>query len=144
MSPPVFEDNTSISGDERLFRRVHLSHLVRDDDTGFARVSSVVFRDKELSVIIESVLMSSDGSVESCLNGSVAHKLVSITAHDARQFNQAVCRDPLPGDLSHGLVYGSKNARRIHDGLRSVAAWVIPTGAPRYEEVEAERRMLGI
>jgi hypothetical protein len=144
MSPPVFQDNTSIRDEERLFRRVHILLLVRDDDTGLARVSSGVFKDKDLSVNIETVLMDSGGSAESCLHDSSAHKLISITAQNARQLNQAVCRDPLPDDLSHGLVYGSKNARSVHDGLRAVAAWVIPAGAPRYEEIEAKRRILGI
>jgi hypothetical protein len=144
MSPTVFEDNTSIGDEERLFRRVHINQLVRDDDTGLARVSSGVFRDKDLSVNIESTLMNSGGSRESCLRGSNAHKLVSITAQSARQLSQAICRDPLPDDLSHGLVYGSKNARSICDGLRALAVWMIPMSVPRFEEIEAERRMLGM
>jgi hypothetical protein len=144
MSPPVFQDNKSIRDEERLFRRVHIRQLVKDDDTGLARVSSGVFRDKDLSVNIESVLIDLAGSFESCLHDSNAHKLISITAQNARQVGQAVCRDPLPTDLSHGLVYGSKNARSVHDGLRALAEWVIPTGAPPFEEIELERRMLGI
>jgi hypothetical protein len=144
MSPPVLEDNMSIRDEERLYRRVHIQQLVRDDDTGLARVSSGVFRDKDLSVNIESVLMDLGNSSKSCLRGSNAHKLISITAQDARHHNQAVCRDPLPDDFSHGLVYGSKNARSVHDGLRAAAAWVIPASAPRYEEIEAETRILGI
>ena len=60
------------------------------------------------------------------------------------QFGQAICRDPLPGDPSHGPVYGSKNASRIRDGLRAVAAWVIPMAAPSHEEIETEKRNLGI
>jgi len=127
-----------------LFRRVHILQLVRDDVTGLARVSSGVFRDKDLSVNIESVLLDIGGSAESCLHDSKVHKLISITAKDARKFNQAVCHDPLPDDLSHGLVYGSKNARNVHDGLRVEAAWVLPANAPRYEEIESERRELGI
>ena len=42
---------------------------------------------------------------------------MSLTAADARQFSQAVCRDPLPTDQSHGLVYGSKNNTRSAIGL---------------------------
>ena len=144
MSPPVFEDNTSIRDGERLFRRVHISLIVRDDDTGLARVSSAVFKDKELSVNIESILLDSGSSAESCLQDPRAQKLISITAQNARQLNQAICHDPLPDNLSHGLVYGSKNARPIHDGLRAASTWVIPTSAPRYEEIESERRVLGI
>lgn len=117
---------------------------MRDDDTGLARVSSGVFKDKDLSVNIESTLTNTGGSAETCLHNYKAHKLISITAENARQLNQAVCRDPLPGDLSHGLVYGSKNARNVHDGLRAMAAWVIPASAPRHEDILAEKRILGI
>jgi len=130
MSPPHYQDDASIRDEERLFRRFHLMLLVRDDDTGLARVSSGAFKDKELSIQIESVLAENGGSADSCLRGHDAHRLVSITAGNARQFNQAVCRDPLPEDPSHGLVCGSKNSKTVHEGLRVSAIWVIPETAP--------------
>lgn len=144
MSPPVYQDNASIRDEVRLFRRVHVSLLVRDDDTGLARVSSGAFKDKDLSVHIDSVLAEIGRSIESCLHNFNSHRLVSLTAADARQFSQAVCRDPLPTDQSHGLVYGSKNNTSICNGLRDAAIWVIPTTAPRYDDIEVERRNLGI
>jgi len=143
MSPPVLQDGISISDEERLFRRVHTVQLVRDDDTQLARVSSGVFKDKELSVNIESTLIGLGSSVESCLRDSNAHRLISISAHNARQLNQAICRDPLPEDLSHGLVFGSKNARSVHR-LRDLSEWVLPSSAPLFEEIEVEKRRLGI
>jgi hypothetical protein len=144
MSPPVFQDNASIPDEERLFRRVHVRLLVRDDDTGLVRVSSGAFRDPELSVDIESVLTAAKASAEACLQNYKACRLVSITAGEARRFNQAICRDPLPENLFHGLVYGLKNRRSVHDGLRAAAAWVIPSIAPSFEEIETEKRKLGI
>lgn len=138
MSPPVYQDDASIRDEERLFRRVHIAQLVRDDDTGLTRISSGVFKDRELSINIESVLQDSGFTAEACLQNHNAHKLVSIAAGKARGFGQAICHDPLPDDLSHGLVYGSKNSRSIHDGLRSAASWVIPPDPPRYEDVQAE------
>jgi hypothetical protein len=139
-----YRDDPSIQNDDRPFRRVHIAQLVRDDDTGLVRVSSGVFKDKELSINIESVLASTGLSVGACLQNYKAHKLVAVTAGNGRRLGQAICRDPLPSDKSHGLVYGSKNARNIHDGLRAAAVWVIPTVAPRWEDVEAEKRRLGI
>lgn len=144
MSQPVYQDDTSIRDEERLFRRVHVKQLVPDDDTGLARVSSGAFKDKDLSVQIESVLTESGRSAESCLRNYEAHKLVSITAANARQFNEAVCRDPLPEEPSHGLVYGSKNNPRISNGISALAAWVIPPVPLRNEELIMERRSLGI
>jgi hypothetical protein len=144
MSERVRQDDPSIENAERLFRRVHLSLLVRDDDTGLARISSGAFKDKELSVHLESVMTEVGLRPESCLQHRNAHKLVSITARDARSLDQAVCRDPLPEDAAHGLVCGSKNNRRVHEGLRSAASWVIPAAAPSYDEVETEKQALGL
>ena len=144
MSPPVFQDNASISDEERLFRRVHLLLLVRDDDTESVRVSSGAFKDKELSVNIESTLAADGGSAETCLRNYKTHVLISITAGNARQLDQAVCRDPLPEDHSHGLVYGSKSKSGVSERLRTAAAWVIPPIAPSFEVIDSERRKLGI
>jgi len=140
MAQNDYQDDASILGEDKLFRRVHITQLVRDDDTGLARVSSGVFKDRELSINIESVLSNAGIAVEACLQTHRTHKLISITAEIGRQFNQAVCRDPLPGDVSHGLVCGSKNTKSVHEGLRTAAIWEIPISAPLYEEVEAERR----
>jgi hypothetical protein len=141
MAQNDYQDDASILGEDRLFRRVHVTQLVRDDDTGLARVSSGAFKDKELSINIESVLSNAGVAVEACVHNHKAHKLVSITAADGRRFNQAVCRDSLPGDASHCLVYGPKNAKPVREGLRAAAKWVIPKIAPRFEEIEAEGRL---
>jgi len=144
MCNPVHQDDPAITNEDRLFRRIHLTQLVRDDDTGFARVSSGAFRDKELSINIESILLREDKTAAACLQNYLAHKLVSITARTARQNRQAVCRDPLPYDISHGLVYGSKNNRRIPDGLRDSAEWIIPAQAPLFADILQEKRAQGI
>jgi hypothetical protein len=138
------QDDLAITADERLFRRVHLSQIVKDDDTGNTRISTGAFKDKELSVNIESVLIRNGESADACLRQHQLHKLVSITAGQARQLQQIVCPDPLPDDASHGLVCGSKNNRRIHEGLRDSAAWIIPAKAPPYADIAQEKRLLGI
>jgi hypothetical protein len=144
MSERLYQDDATICDGERLFRRVHITQLVRDDDTGLARVSSGVFKDKELSINIESVLSDAGSSAEACLHNYKTHILISITAGDARHFCQAVCYDPLPNDPSHGLVYGSKNKTSIHNGLRAAAVWAIPTTAPQYADIETEKHVLEI
>jgi hypothetical protein len=144
MSPPVYQDNTSIRDEERLFRRIPISQLVKDDDTNTVRVSTAAFRDEDLSVNIESELIDAGYTPEICLQNHCNHKLVSISARDARRLNQSLCYDPLPEDLSHGLVYGSKKSRQIQVGLCAAAIWVIPANAPRNEDIEAEKRLLGI
>jgi len=144
MSLLAYQNDATIVDGERLFRRVHVAQIVRDDDTGLARVSSGAFKDKELSINIESVLAQTGSSPIACLRSHKAHKLMFITAGDARRFKQAVCRDPLPDDPSHGLVYGSKNNKGVSEGLRSAAKWQFPASAPLYDEIEAEKRALGM
>ena len=144
MSLPEHMDDPSIADDERLFRRIHLKQIVKDEDTGLARISSGAFRDRELSVDIEKVLQSQGEEISFCLKGQRACKLVYLMAGSARQFQQAVFHDPTPENPAHGIVYGSKNNKRVSEGLRDSAIWAIPAQAPPYAELEAEGRGLGL
>jgi hypothetical protein len=138
MSPTVFEDNKTIENDEKLFRRIHLLHLVPDEDTGLARVSTGAFKQKEMSINIDSTLRQEGQESEACLIGYPGQRLVSIRAGMARKYQQAICRDPLPWEISHGLVYGNKNGR-IPEKLRDAASWEIPTVPPAYKEIEKQK-----
>lgn len=145
MCKPGRQDDLTITDEERLFRRIHLSQIVKDEDTGHARVSTGAFKDKELSINIESVLLGNGETTEACLRNHKGHKLVSFTAAKARQLQQIVCRDPeSPDNLSHGLVCGSKNSRSVCEGLRDSAEWIIPTQAPLYADIAQEKRLLGL
>lgn len=144
MGPMEYHDDPSIADTERLFRRIHLKHIVPDGDTGLARLSSAAFRDKDLSVDIEAVLLENGQAISSCLQGQVACKLAFITAGHARQLQQVIFRDPTPNNPSHGIVYGSKSSKKVVEGLRDSAQWVIPSEAPRYAEIEAEKLALGM
>ncbi len=144
MCEPVREDDLSIAHQDRLLRRIHLAQVVRDDDTGLARISTGAFRDKELSINIESVLLGGGQTAVACLEKFPNHKLAAITAGDARQYQQAVCRDPLPEVPSHGLICGPKGPRRIQEGLRTAAQWIVPAQAPLYADILREKRSLGL
>ena len=131
MCQQAYRDDLEITDETRLFRRVHPTQLVRDDDTGFSRVSSGVFRDQELSIDIESVLVLHNETAEYCLRNYPDHKLVSLMARDGRNHQQSVCHDPQFDNPSHGLIYGTKTGR-IRDSLRDAALWVIPPLAPTH------------
>lgn len=143
MCQPERQNDLTIIDGERLFRRIPIYQIVRDDDTGLARFSSGAFKDKELSINIESALMENGGAVDDCLRGHQGYKLASLTAGVARQYSQIVCRDPIPPDnLSHGLICGAKSSRRIYEGLRDSAQWIIPNQAPPYADIELEKSAL--
>jgi len=143
MSQTVYQDDKSICDDDTLFRRIHLLQIVKDDDTGLARVSSGAFKDKDLSVNIKSVLDGMGLGPEDCIINRSTQKLVAFTAGEARQLSQTVSHDPLPGNPAHGIVYGSKS-RTVQKGLIAAADWAIPAKAPRYEEIEAEKHAIGL
>ena len=144
MSLPEYTDDPSIADGERLFRRIHLKQIVKDEDTGLARISSGAFRDKGLSVDIEKVLTSHGLEIGFCLKGQKACKLAYFTAGSARRLQQLVFHDSMPDDPAHGIVYGSKNNKKVTDGLRDSAIWVVPAYAPPYADIEAEMKELGL
>ena len=143
MCEKIRQDDLSIGNEARLFRRVHLSQIVRDEDTGLARVSSGAFRDVEMSIDIELILTASGLDERHCLEGHNAHRLVSLSAGGCRQLQQLVCADPDETNPAHGLVCGRKKGR-TPDGLRELSLWVIPPTAPDYESIRNEKRRLGL
>ena len=125
----VFEDDPSIPGDERLFRRIP-STWVAWDELGNATISSAAFKDEELSVNIESVMQRDGRPPEDAIRDYAGYGLAAITAGYARSLNQVVAPDPVPEEPSHGVVYGQKKRGGVGGKLRDGAIWVVtPAGA---------------
>ena len=59
-------DDPNIPDEGRLFRRIHLVHMVVGVD-GQARVSSAAFHDLELSVNIEGLMRAEGRDQKDCL-----------------------------------------------------------------------------
>jgi hypothetical protein len=118
-----FEDDATIQADEKLLRRIHPKQVVPDQD-GRWRPSSAAFNDRELSVDIGSALTALNRTHESCLDGHEHYGLVWFSAGTARANQQAVCRDPLPENPAHGIVYGEKPSR-VKKQLVAQSAWIV-------------------
>ena len=86
------EDDVSIPNHDRLFRRVHEKQLALADD-GSLRPSSAVFKDPELSVNIESLMVEQGRPPEDTLKGFPGCFLTSITAGQVREHGQVVVKD---------------------------------------------------
>ena len=138
MRQPVCQDDQTIEDGERLLRRVPASQIVRDDDTGKARISSGAFCDRELSVDIEAIFLKTGKRLDDYLLNFPGFRLVCVSAGCVRHHGQAVCRDPLPDNPAHALVCGSKNNKQVRNGLRDCADWVVPSEPPDYEVIERE------
>ncbi len=64
----MVEDDPALLENDRLLRRVHSSQVVTDAD-GSKRPSSAVFKDPELSVNIESLMIGQGRLPEDTLTG---------------------------------------------------------------------------
>jgi hypothetical protein len=124
MATRSFEDDPTILGDERLLRRIPLT-WVDWDEQGNAAISSAAFKDKELSINLESTMARGARQAEDCIRLYPGYGLAAITASHARSLQQVVVRDPLPEEPAHGVVYGQKKRGGIAGKLRDGAVWVV-------------------
>ena len=139
-----YADDPSIPHDERLFRRINITHVV-ERDADKTEVSSAAFRDDELSVNLESVMKSACRPPEDALRNSPNDLLMSVTAGVCRDHEQKVGPDPTPEEPAHGYVFGKKS-KAIRRALRDVAQVGRSTGTaalqpnPGDEEATGNRR----
>jgi hypothetical protein len=124
MPSRVFEDDPSIPGSEKLFRRIPRT-WVDYDDSGDPTISSAAFKQEELSVNLESVMARDGRHQADAIRNYPGYGLAAITAAHARSQNQRVARDPQPEEPAHGIVYGQKKCGGIASALRDGALWVI-------------------
>lgn len=133
----VRENDASILDHDRLFRRVPPNHLVPQND-GSLRLSSAAFKDDELSVNIESLMVEQGRLPDDTLAGHPGFFLTSITAGNVRSFGHAVVKDNVsqpnepPVDPAHGLVLGKKRGSFAKAMVRS-HDWIVPPPSPSKE-----------
>ncbi len=135
-------DDPSIPDEERLFRRIHLAHVV-EAEGGTCKVSSAAFRDVELSVNLEGIMRAAGRAPKDSLRDNPRDLLVSICAGVCRHNGQLVGPDPLPSEPAHGYVFGKKT-KSIQRALRDSAGWVVPETTPCWEEIRLLRWQLGV
>lgn len=135
----------------RLFRRIHMVHLV-EGDNGTTRLSSGAFRDAEMSIYVESVMASLERSPKTALIENPNDMLVAISVEICQGLGLPVEMDPVLNEPAHGLVLGKKTSKVTFQGqqkkischLRDSAEWVIPAVAPDWSTVLDRKRALGL
>jgi hypothetical protein len=135
-------DDPNIPDEERLFRRIHLTHVV-EGDGGKSEVSSAAFRDTELSVNLEGVMQAAGREPQDSLRAHPDDLLMSIAAGVCRRNGQIVGPDPVPEEPAHGYAFGKKS-KSIQRTLRDAAGWIVPGEAPSWEEIRLRKKQLGI
>lgn len=132
MAEDTRQDDQTVLNDDRLLRRVQAlpSQLVTESD-GSKRPSSAVFRDRELSVNIESVMIAQGRTAADALEGFSGWYLTSITAGSIRRYDSErreshpIVRDSdPPNDPAHGLVLGKKTSA-FANAIRRSHQWVV-------------------
>lgn len=108
----MIPQDAPVPADTSLFRRVHPSEIVWDDNDGCPRPGSGVFKDSEMSVHLGDVLDDESREPETVLAGKPTHSLVSLTTAFVESEQQEVRRRPLDEDQSHGEVCGEKPRTR--------------------------------
>src|SRR5271166_428087 len=95
-------DDLSIPNTDRLFRCVPPNQLFTEPD-GSQRPTSAVFKNQELSVNIESLMIEQGRPPEDTLKNFPHDFLTSITAGNVRAYGHLVVKDTAPpNDPAHG------------------------------------------
>ena len=122
-------DDGSIKDDACLLRRVRADQIVDDENAGTRRPSSAAFKDPEMSVDAEPILVNEGRGWRSCLEGYKGFSLVNIDAVHARAKGLAVIHKPikddpvLPDNSAHTEVVGKKT-QSVAKYLAVNATWV--------------------
>jgi hypothetical protein len=131
MGGPLYKDDPAITDDADLWRRIHPTWAVPDENRDCWRVSSAAFDDSPdgspLSVLLASVVASTGRTAEEVMKRFDGYALASITAGVARARGQAVASTPEPDELAHASVVGPKTKPNRRE-LAKAARWVL---APR-------------
>jgi len=99
MSPTQWADDSTISDDALLWRRIAPGNIRVNPQTGHETVSSAAFRTQQMSVHIASLT-----NTQNVLTNYPNDRLAQFRAGDARAVGCFVVRDPLQNDPSHALV----------------------------------------
>lgn len=119
------QDDLSIANPDRLFRRVKRNQIVPGVD-GLLRPSSAVFKDAELSVNIESLMIQQQRPPEDTLRNYPGEYLTAITAGKVRDYGHPVVKDTVPpNDPAHGLVLGRKKGS-FANAMARTHQWIVP------------------
>lgn len=121
---PADVDDGSIADDAGLLRRIHPNHIVDDENTGKRRPSSAAFKDMEMSVDVEPLLIAAGLDWQFSLREHSGYSLVRLRAGAARAVNLAVVHKPIAGqNEAHAEVIGKKSPA-IANHLREASEWV--------------------
>jgi hypothetical protein len=103
-APP---NDPQIGDSTALWRRIHPTWFVWDENIGRRRVSSQAF-DNSRDGSGTSVVIATESTLRSMMAGYDSYGLAELTAGSARALRQGVRRVPLDGVDGHAQIEGTK------------------------------------
>jgi hypothetical protein len=120
-----YTDDLTIFDEDELWRRIHPTWWILDENIGRIRPTSQAFQDhpngSPMSVFLEKVC----SSPEQILTDHPGYSLASITAGLARDCGQRIVRRPLTRQPAHAEVFGRKSGK-IRNRFAMESRWVVP------------------
>jgi hypothetical protein len=124
-----YRDDSTISDEAELWRRIHPKQWELDGNLGRIRPVSGAFDDPSdgtpMSVDLADVYIQMGQGPEAALIGYEEFALAAITARLIRECGLGVARQPLPENPAHAVVFGKKS-QKIRRKLAREARWVVP------------------
>jgi len=128
MAGPSFEDDATIPDEADLWRRIHPSWVIPDQNIGSLRVSSAAFDDSPdgspLSMLLADIVRETGRSESDVLVGFQDYSLAALKAADARTNGQKVSPTPTKGEPAHVSVAGPKT-KSTKRGMARASRWVV-------------------
>lgn len=121
-------DDASVVDEAELWRRIHPSWIVRDENRSGLRVSSAAFDDSPdgspTSILLAQLVHDTGRDETDVLLGFDGYALASLAAAGARGCGHGIARDPLPEEPAHACLLGrkTKSSKRC---LSRCSAWAI-------------------
>lgn len=122
-----YADDPTITDASLLWRRIHPSWVVADENCGGFRVSSAAFDNSPdgtpTSINLEEVARAIGVTAEEILRPFVGYGMASLTAGQGRACHQTVGRFG-DDDPTHGFIAGQKT-KSVKTKLAAACIWVI-------------------
>jgi hypothetical protein len=120
----VYEDDHTIPDNADLWRRIHPTQIIDDDNQRRTRPTPAAFTDSTNGSPMSVVIAAECDGPDRVLAGHERYGLASFKAQVARESGLGIVRDPLPDQPAHALVFGPKS-KKVQSQLAKAAEWVV-------------------
>jgi len=113
-----------LPADARLFRRIRPDQIIDDENLGIRRPSSANFKDPEMSVDIELILIERGLDFQFCIKDHAGFSVAAVTTGAVQTLGLQLHQNPIAGvNPAHAEVLGKKT-QGIANSLVAASSWV--------------------